>query len=108
MTQPMKGLSHAHPFLLAAGVILGTALIPTAATAQQSPLCDYRDRILGQLAQKYGEAPVAVGITGGALIELLTAKSGTWTIILTTPKGMSCMLASGEGWRKVEHEGPEA
>ncbi len=108
MGHHMKGLSHAHPFFLAAGVILGTALFPTAATAQQ--VCNERDSVLSALAKKYQEQPVAIGVTDtGGLVEVLaTADGKTWTIILTTPRGMSCLLASGEGWRKVEHEGPEA
>ncbi len=38
----------------------------------------------------------------GALVELLTTKDGTtWTIILTSPQGRSCLIASGEGWRPL-------
>ncbi len=77
------------------------------ASAQGAPaICRARDGLLIQLESKYGEVPVAIGVTGGvaggALIELLTAKDGmTWTIILTTPKGLSCLIASGEGWRPL-------
>ncbi len=104
----MKGDSHVHPFSLAAGVILGTALISTAATAQQS--CNDRDKALALLTNKYQEAPVGIGVSNtGKLVELLTTADGrTWTIIETTPDGRTCLVASGEGWRKVEHEGPEA
>ncbi len=36
------------------------------------------------------------------LVELLTAKDGiTWTIILTSPKGISCLIASGDGWQPL-------
>ncbi len=90
--------------LLAAGAL---ALDSGPAWAQGAPAtCGARDGLLSQLAQKYGEVPVAIGVTGGAaggaLIELLTAKDGlTWTLILTTPKGLSCLIASGEGWRPL-------
>ncbi len=90
--------------LLAAGALgLGSG----AASAQGAPAaCGARDGLLNQLARKYGEVPVAIGVTGGvaggALIELLTAQDGmTWTIILTSPKGVSCLIASGEGWRPL-------
>ncbi len=71
--------------------------------AQGTPaLCRARDGLLTQLESKYGEIPVAIGVADGALVELLTAKDGiTWTIILTSPKGMSCLIASGEGWRPL-------
>ncbi len=73
------------------------------ASAQGAPaICTARDGLLSQLESKYGEVPVAIGVAEGALIELLTAKDGiTWTIILTSPKGLSCLIASGEGWRPL-------
>ncbi len=73
------------------------------ALAQGAPTnCGVHDNLLTQLEQKYGEVTVAIGVADGALIELLTAKDGiTWTIILTSPKGMSCLIASGEGWQPL-------
>ncbi len=73
------------------------------ALAQGAPaVCRARDGLRSQLESKYGEVPVAIGVADGQLIELLTAKDGiTWTIILTSPKGLSCLIASGEGWRPL-------
>ena len=80
----------------------GLALIAQSAAAQ--PQCNDRKEVLDLLAQKYKEAPVASGVTNnGGLVEVLTdAKGGTWTIIVTTPQGVSCLVAAGEGWRKME------
>ncbi len=86
--------------LLAVGALpLGSE----AASAQGAPaICRARDGLLTQLESKYGEVPVAIGVADGALIELLTDKDGmTWTIILTSPQGLSCLIASGEGWRPL-------
>ena len=49
------------------------------------------------------EAPVAVGVTSaGGLVEVFATDDGaTWTIVVTTPQGRSCMVAAGEGWRAV-------
>lgn len=79
------------------------SLTPNPAAAQGAPsLCTARDALLSQLESKYGEVPVAIGVVDGALVELLTAKDGiTWTIILTSPKGVSCLVASGDGWRPL-------
>ena len=39
----------------------------------------------------------------GKLVEVLTNASGeTWSIIITSPQGVSCLVATGEGWRKLE------
>ena len=77
----------------------GFALLSTAAAAQ--PQCNERDNVLELLAEKYKEAPVAAGVTNtGGLVEVLSAAKGdTWTIIVTTPEGTSCLIAAGEGWR---------
>ena len=79
------------------------ALTTSPAAAQGRPsLCTARDALIAQLESKYGEVPVAIGVADGALVELLTAKDGiTWTIILTSPKGVSCLVASGDGWRPL-------
>ncbi len=86
-----------------------------SSTLAQPVPCAPRDTLLTVLEQKYGEVPVAVGVTGtgvgtsgGALVELLTSKGGTtWTLILTMPNGQTCLIASGEGWRKLTPlEGP--
>ncbi len=86
--------------LLAAGVLpLGSGPAFGQGAAQ---VCAARDGLLTQLERKYGEVPVAIGVADGRLVELLTAKDGmTWTIILTSPQGVSCLIASGEGWQPL-------
>lgn len=72
----------------------------TPALAQQYD-CNDRKSALKHLADKYRETPVAAGVTnGGGLVEVLTSKDGqTWTIIVSTPDGLTCFVAAGEGWR---------
>ncbi len=99
--------------------ILATTIIATAflgspkavAQAQSQPQrCDQRTKILGHLAHKYKEVPVAVGVTSsGGLVEILTTNDGeTWTIILSTPNGTSCLVAAGEGWRSLQFDDSRA
>jgi hypothetical protein len=85
------------------------ALIPVLtlgsfeAAAQSA--CNARKDVLGHLAQKYGEAPVAIGVTNkGGLVEVLTTGDGnTWTIIVSRPNGTSCLVAAGQGWRTKDY-----
>ncbi|WP_299618662.1 hypothetical protein [Pelagibius sp.] len=81
----------------------GLALVSTSGAAAQ-PQCDQRDSVLKILQQKYKESPVALGVThNGGLVEVLSTGNGTtWSIIVTTPQGMSCLVAAGEGWRAME------
>jgi hypothetical protein len=93
---------------------LGLALVPaltlgsfeTAAQAAAQAPCSPRTDVLGHLAKKYGESPVAIGVTNkGGLVEVLTTGDGnTWTIIVSMPNGTSCMVAAGEGWRTKIHD----
>ena len=82
----------------------GLALVSTSTSAAAQPQCDQRDSVLKILQQQYKEAPVALGVThNGGLVEVLSTGNGTtWSIIVTTPQGMSCLVAAGEGWRAMD------
>lgn len=94
--------------------IAGFALVfgqgmETLALAQQNPNCDKRQKVIGHLAAKYQEAPVAIGVTNtGGLVEVLSTGDGlTWTIIVSNPDGLTCLLATGEGWRAIQSDRTE-
>ncbi len=86
---------------------------PADGAVQQIP-CNQRNDVLGLLAQKYQELPIAVGVTNrGGLVEVLSTGDGkTWTIIISSPDGEACMVAAGEGWRVLPkadaRDGPHA
>ena len=83
---------------------LGTALSIVASAASAAPNCETREKIVEQLAQKYQETSVAIGVgNDGKLVEVLSnTDGGTWTIIVTSPKGVSCLVAAGEEWRSLD------
>lgn len=76
------------------------------------PVCDERGLVLELLAEKWGEVPAAIGLAnGGGLVEVLVSNGGdTWSLIVTTPDGTSCLVATGQAWRPVPRRraGPEA
>ena len=76
-------------------------VVLAGASAQAQSACGKRAQVLEWLADTYREKPVAIGVTGtGALVEVVASGAGaTWTILLTSPSGRSCLLAAGEGWR---------
>ena len=61
--------------------------------ADAQPQCDQRTRVIKLLAQRFAESPVAIGVTEqGGLVEVLSdIDGGTWTIIVTSPQGLSCV-----------------
>ena len=83
-------------------LVVGMMMASSPALAAKQ--CDDRDAILKTLASKYSEAPVAIGVTNnGGLVEILTTGDGkTWTLIMSSPKGMSCLVAAGQGWKKLQ------
>lgn len=83
----------------AAAAVLGTQFA-TPAVAQGQRACGDRERIVSRLADKYGETRQSMGLNhnNGVLEVFASDETGTWTIILTMPTGMACLLAAGESW----------
>jgi hypothetical protein len=76
-------------------------LLPEPASALDL-LCYPRERLLESLKAGSGEAPAFAGLTAaGALLEVLVGPDGTFTAVFTFPDGLSCPVATGEGWRHV-------
>ncbi len=85
-------------------LVLGAAFVLASSSAFAAPQCNSRGKVLELLSKKYSEAPVAVGVTNnGGLVEVRSTGDGnTWSMIITSPQGMSCLVAAGEGWRLIE------
>ncbi len=91
---------------LAAVVLVRLAVAP--ALAQDAGPCVERSDFLDHLSLRYGEAPVAMGVTAsGGVLEVVASETGSWTIIVTWPSGVSCGLASGESWETFVPRPPE-
>ena len=41
-------------------------------------------------------------VTGGMLVELYTAKDGSWTLVTTRPDGVACFAAAGRDGEAIE------
>ena len=88
--------------------ILGQAAVVAAFFVAASPAvaahCAPREAALAVLVEDYGEQPIGGGIASqGPMLEVLVnERSGSWTVIVTTPDGRSCIVSHGEGWRSYE------
>jgi hypothetical protein len=75
-----------------------TALLAAPASSAEN-VCGKRDDIVSRLENGYQEFNSAMGMsTNGGLVELYTSDNGTWTLMLTQPDGVSCLIAAGENW----------
>lgn len=78
-------------------------LLPVTAPAQQQMmLCGLRDDMGRMLAQRFGEQPRGAGLVGDRIAELLVNEvTGSWTLLLTTADGRSCIVTGGEDWTET-------
>jgi len=93
----MKGL------LKLAGLAFALLLAAEATAAQTQRHCAPRDTVVERLAQAYGETRRSVGLGGdNSLMEVYASdESGSWTITVTTPSGMTCLVASGQSFETM-------
>ena len=85
----------------------GAFAIP--AGAQQMPPagmrmpCHNATDIAKQLSSKYDESPVAFGLqSNGNLLQVYASEEkNTWTVVSTTPNGLSCIVAAGKTWESL-------
>ncbi len=89
--------------LLALALFAGSSSIVAAHT-----WCDERVDMLNRLASEYGEELIEVKMMEehGLLEVLKSPTKGTWTLLLTKPGGISCVLAAGNGL-DTDEEDPE-
>lgn len=71
--------------------------------AQAQMVCGERKEIVKALEEGHEEQKTAAGLTGsGGLVELFTADTGSWTLLMTLPTGLTCLLSSGSNWESVK------
>ncbi len=82
-------------------MLFAVAVFLVSSVAMAQVPCGQRDKVVERLAVKYKEAPIATGVSSnGSLIEVLSTHDGdTWTLIVSSPDGNSCLIGSGQGWR---------
>ncbi len=86
--------------LTISALVLGmAAAAPPVAQAQM--VCGARDSVVAKLGEKYGEIRHGGGLAGPtAIFEIRASEAtGSWTILKTTPNGLTCIIAVGDAWQ---------
>ncbi len=112
MRYRLIGSGDPKPIAIRVFVVVAFAfalLLHTAATVKAQPVCMPHDDFRMELQRNFLEAPAAIAIANnGALIELYAKRDkSSWTLVMTRPGGLSCVLVAGEEWndlRKREEE----
>lgn len=88
------------------GAVIGTLGAGTPAAHAQQGVCAERAEVLAHLSGAYKESPVAMGLANnGGVIEVLRSDDRkTFTILITMPDGVSCMIAAGESWENLPQQ----
>lgn len=87
---------------------LGAMALAAQQVSAQGNNCAPRPMVLEQLANGYGETRQSIGLTRqGQVVELFaSAETGSWTITLTLPNGMTCLVVAGEAFEAVTETPP--
>ncbi|WP_432450595.1 hypothetical protein [Aliiroseovarius marinus] len=93
--------------ILALGLGIGAILLSaTQLHAQSANRCGQRDAVVERLAETYGETRQSIGLASNSQVIEVFASSdtGTWTITMTTPQGLTCLVAAGRGFERLDEE----
>jgi hypothetical protein len=61
--------------------------------------CGSHKELTNRLAKHFYERRGGAGLTrDGKLFEIFISEKGTWTVLVTLPTGMSCIVLDGTDW----------
>lgn len=88
------------PVLLRGVAAIGLALSAPQAAPAETRTCAAHTQVVERLAERYGETLQSMGMhSSNGLLEVYASEStGTWTILVTSPDGTSCLIAAGQMW----------
>lgn len=89
--------------LLALSLTVGALGLSGAAEAQGRN-CAPRQVVVDRLAEGFSETRQSIGMgTNSAIVETFAnLDTGTWTITVTLPSGVTCLVASGQAFERLE------
>lgn len=92
--------------LIAAALSLSS--LPAGADAQNAANCAPRDVVVERLASRFGETRQSLGLgSNNAVVEVFASEqTGTWTITVTMPSGVTCLVASGNAFEALAESPP--
>lgn len=84
--------------------IILASLLATPAMAAEN--CAPRDRVLEHLSGAFGESRQSFGVAGGERVveTFANVDTGTWTLLVTTNSGLTCIIGAGENFQRVDDD----
>lgn len=89
-----------NAMVAASGLI---ALTAGTALAENAQNCAPREAVVDRLASGYGETRQSMGLgANNQVVEIFaSSETGTWTITVTMPNGLTCLVASGQAFEEL-------
>ena len=89
---------------LKSALIATAVLLAPLSAAAQGQNCGNRDLVVERLTTKYGESRQSIGMAPkGRVVEVFAShETGTWTITITMPNGVTCLVASGQSFEALD------
>ena len=79
--------------------LLWAGALVAASPAVAQNMCGQRENVVSMLWERWGERQVASGlIDESSLIEFFASRDGSWTAVVTSSSGVSCIKAAGRNW----------
>lgn len=85
-------------------IALLTSCTAAPVTAQQTGRnCAPREAVVERLSSGYGESRQSMGLGANNQVVEVFANTGTgsWTITVTMPNGLTCLVASGQAFEEL-------
>ncbi|MEM1386787.1 MAG: hypothetical protein AAF748_10065 [Pseudomonadota bacterium] len=91
---------------LALSLGITTSLSAVGSAEAQARNCADRDTVVTRLAEGFGESRQSIGMgANNSVVEVFAStETGTWTITVTMPNGMTCLVASGQSYERLDEE----
>ena len=91
-----------------AGIAAALAVFAMSSAQAQETQCAPRQAVIEALGERFGEARQSVGMDSRGVVAEVWANqaTGTWTMTITGPEGITCIVAHGDGFEALD-ESPQ-
>lgn len=88
---------------LTSALILAAGILAPLSALAQGQNCGNRELVVERLESHYGESRQSIGMASkGRVVEVFASlETGTWTITVTLPNGITCLIASGNTYESL-------
>ncbi|MGB1006394.1 MAG: hypothetical protein ACPGVX_04420 [Thalassobaculaceae bacterium] len=70
-------------------------------------VCARHDTLTKHLSASFAEQPLNLALdANGNMVEVYSSHQGSWTMVVITPAGVACVVATGEAWITLRPKPP--